>query len=147
MRLQRTIIVEKPLDKVFAYLSDFTTTTEWDPGTVKTVRTSGDGGFGTEYLNTTNFAGRQTQLTYVVEDLVPNRHIALRGENKTLVAHDTMTFRERSDDTGVATTEVTYTGDFTFKGIARLIAPFMKPAFTRLFNEAENGMAAALSRL
>ncbi|HEX7538114.1 MAG TPA: SRPBCC family protein [Dermatophilaceae bacterium] len=147
MRLQRTVIVEKPLEKVFAYLSDFTTTTEWDPGTVETVRASGDGGFGTEYLNTWTFAGRETWLTYVVEDLVPNRHIALRGENKTVIAHDSMVFREKNDDAGVTSTEVTYTADFTFKGIARLIAPFLKPAFTRLGNEAETGMAAALSRL
>jgi uncharacterized protein YndB with AHSA1/START domain len=147
VRLQRTVTVEKPLEKVFAYLSDFSTTTEWDPGTVKTVRTSGDGGFGTEYLNTSTFAGRETRLTYVVEDLVPNRHIALRGENTTVIAHDSMVFRENSDDAGVTSTEVTYTADFTFKGIARLIAPFLKPAFTRLGNEAETGMAAALSRL
>jgi len=83
----------------------------------------------------------------VVEDLVPNRHIALRGENKTVIANDTMTFRERRDDAGVANTEVTYTADFTFKGIARLIAPFMKPALTRLGNEAESGMSAALAKL
>ena len=142
MRLRRIVTVEKPLDKVFAYLSDFTTTTEWDPGTVTTVRTTGDGGFGTEYLNTSTFAGRETQLTYVVQDLVPNQRIALRGENATVIAHDTMTFRA----TGNAT-EVTYTADFTFKGIARLIAPLLKPAFTRLGDEAETGMAAALARL
>ena len=58
MRLHRSVTVEKPLDTVFGYLSDFTTTTQCDPGTVKTVRTSGDGGFGTEYLNTSAFAGR-----------------------------------------------------------------------------------------
>jgi len=142
MRLQRTVTVQKPLDTVFAYLSDFTTTTEWDPGTVKTVRTSGDGAFGTEYLNTSTFAGRETQLTYTVVDLVPNRQIALRGENKTVIAHDTMTFRETGSET-----EVTYTADFTFKGITKLIAPLMRPAFTRLGNEAEAGMAAALERL
>ncbi|HYO18944.1 MAG TPA: SRPBCC family protein [Dermatophilaceae bacterium] len=142
MRLQRIVTVEKPLEKVFAYLADFTTTTEWDPGTVRTVRTSGDGGFGTEYHNTTSFAGRQTELTYVVVDLVPNRHISLRGENKTVIANDTMTFRENG-----GTTEVTYTADFTFKGITRFIAPLSKPAFTRLFNEAETGMASALARL
>jgi len=157
MRLKRVVTTDKPLDQVFAYLSDFTTTTQWDPGTVETVRTSGDGGFGTEYLNTSTFAGRQTQLTYVVEDLVPNRHIALRGENKTVIAHDTMTFREIGTSTegtsprvtskNVTSTEVTYTADFTFKGIARLVAPFMKPAFERLGNEAEHGMAAALARL
>jgi len=142
MRLRKTVTVQKPLDKVFDYLSDFTTTTEWDPGTVRTVRTTGDGAVGTEYLNTSTFAGRQTQLTYVVKDLVPNQRIALRGENKTVVAHDTLTFRE----TG-SSTEVTYTADFAFKGLARFVAPLMKPAFTRLGNEAETGMAQALSRL
>jgi uncharacterized protein YndB with AHSA1/START domain len=147
MRLQRTVTVRKPLETVFAYLSDFTTTTEWDPGTVKTVRTSGDGAFGTEYLNTSSFGGRETQLTYVVVDLVPNRHIALRGENKTVIAHDTMTFQETGDGVGATYTEVTYTADFTFKGISRLVAPLMKPAFTRLGNEAEAGMAEALGRL
>ena len=38
MRLQKTVTVERPLDKAFAYLSDFATTTEGDPGTVRTVR-------------------------------------------------------------------------------------------------------------
>jgi len=147
VRLQRTVTVEKPLDKVFAYLSDFTTTTEWDPGTVRTVRTSGDGGFGTEYLNTSTFGGRQTQLSYVVVELVPNQRIALRGENTTVIAQDTMTFREVNGGRADTSTEVTYTADFTFKGITRLIAPLLTPAFTRLGNEAESGMAAALDRL
>lgn len=37
--------------------------------------------------------------------------------------------------------------DFTFKGITRFVAPLLKPAFTKLGNEAETGMAAALARL
>ena len=45
---------------VFAYLSDFTTTTEWDPGTVRTTRESGDGGIGTRYRNVSRFLGRET---------------------------------------------------------------------------------------
>ena len=53
-----------------------------------------------------------------------------------------MTFRQLDSDT-----EVTYTADFTFKGITRFVAPLMKPAFTRLGNEAEAGLAAALERL
>lgn len=51
---------------------------------------------------------------------------------------------------GIATataTEVTYTADFTFKGMTRIFAPFLKPAFERLGDEAETGMAAALARL
>ena len=142
MRLQKTVVADKPLDVVFDYLSDFTTTTEWDPGTVATVNRHGDGGVGTAYLNTSAFLGRQTQLTYIVREFVPGKRIRLQGENKTVTAVDTMTFR------GVeGGTEVTYTAEFTFKGPSRLLAPLLKPAFERLGNEAEAGMRKALNHL
>ena len=65
MKLQKTVIADKPLDTVFGYLSDFTTTTEWDPGTVVTVTQHGDGGAGTTYLNTSTFLGRKTWLALI----------------------------------------------------------------------------------
>ena len=142
MKLQKTVIVDKPRDAVFGYLSDFTTTTEWDPGTVVTVVQHGDGGVGTTYLNTSTFLGRETQLTYVVREFVPGERIRLRGENKTVTAVDTMTFR--SVDAG---TEVTYTAEFTFKGPARLLAPLLRPAFDRLGQQAQAGMRTALEQL
>jgi len=142
MRLQRTVVVDKPLNEVFAYLSDFTTTTEWDPGTVTTVQDRGDGGIGTTYLNTSAFLGRKTQLTYVVRELVPGERIRLQGENQTVIATDTMSFREVK--TG---TEVTYAAEFTFKGPARFVAPLLRPALERLGNQAEAGLREALSRL
>ena len=142
MKLQKTVIVGEPLDAVFGYLSDFTTTTEWDPGTVLTVTQHGDGGVGTTYLNTSTFLGRETRLTYVVREFVPGERIRLRGENNTVTAVDTMTFR--SVDAG---TEVTYTAEFTFKGLSRIAVPLLKPAFERLGNEAEAGMRKALNRL
>jgi uncharacterized protein YndB with AHSA1/START domain len=142
MRLRRTVTVRKPVHKVFAYLSDFTTTTQWNPGTVKTVRTTGNGSVRTEYQNCSKFAGRETELTYVVQELVPNFRIALRGENSTVIAYDTMTFREAGNET-----EVTYTVDLTFKGVTKLLALLMRPAFTRFCDEGAAGMAAALDRL
>jgi carbon monoxide dehydrogenase subunit G len=142
MKLQRTVVVDKPLDEVFAYLSDFTTTTEWDPGTVTTVLDRGDGGIGTTYLNTSAFLGRKTQLTYVVQEFVPGKRIRLRGENQTVIATDTMSFR--AAETG---TEVTYAAEFTFKGPARFLAPLLRPALERLGNQAEAGLREALSRL
>ena len=81
MKLQKTVIVDKPLDAVFNYLSDFTTTTQWDPGTVATVNHHGDGGVGTTYLNTSTFLGRKTQLTYLVREHIPGQaHPVPRGE-------------------------------------------------------------------
>jgi hypothetical protein len=46
MMLQETVVTDKPPARVFDYLSDFTSTTDWDPGTVTTVRQDGDGGVG-----------------------------------------------------------------------------------------------------
>ena len=142
MKVQKTVVVNKTLDAVFGYLSDFTTTTEWDPGTVITVNHHGDGGIGTTYLNTSKFLGRETQLTYVVDELVDQQLIQLRGENKTVIAVDTLTFRPVASGT-----EVTYAAEFTFKGLSRIAAPLLKPAFERLGNEAEAGMRKALNRL
>ncbi len=142
MRLQKTVVVDKPLDTVFGYLSDFTTTTEWDPGTVLTVNQHGDGGVGTTYLNTSTFLGRQTQLTYVVRAFVPAQRVQFRGENKTIIAVDTMSFR--SVDGG---TEVTYQAEFTVKGPSRLLAPLLRPAFERLGTRAQAGLRDALNRL
>jgi Polyketide cyclase / dehydrase and lipid transport len=142
MKLLRTVVTDKPVQAVFAYLSDFTTTTEWDPGTVSTVRQGGDGGVGTTYLNTSKFLGRTTELTYVVDELVDQQRIQLRGENKTVVSVDTLTFRPLA-----AGTEVAYGVEFTFKGASRFVGPLLKPALERLGNEAEAGMRDALSRL
>ena len=81
MKLERTIRTDQPIDKVFAYLADFTTTTEWDPGTVVTTRVSGNGGVGTVYANRSRFMGRENDLTYIVEELEPSHRIALRGSS------------------------------------------------------------------
>jgi uncharacterized protein YndB with AHSA1/START domain len=132
-----------PVDQVFDYLSDFTTTTEWDPGTVRTTRVDGDGGVGTVYRNVSRFAGRETELRYEVVEHEPGSVITLRGENATVETRDRMAFASLGD----AGTEVTYTADFAFKGAARLVAPLLKPALRRLGDEAEQGLSRALSRL
>lgn len=142
MRLERTVAVDIPVRRAFDYLADFTTTTEWDPATVSTVRCAGEGGVGTTYRNTSRFLGRETSLTYVLAELVTDERVRLRGENKTVVSVDTMTFRRAG-----AGTEVTYTAELAFKGPSRLLARLLTPTFTRLGNEAEAGLRSALTKL
>jgi hypothetical protein len=137
----RTVTVRRPLDEAFAYLSDFTNTEEWDAGTVRTTRVSGDGGVGTRYLNVSTFFGREVEVEYVVERVVPGELFALRGENSSTVAHDTMTFREVPGGT-----EVTYAATFDFKGPFKLLAPLTRPAFNKLFDDGAKGIREALDR-
>ena len=143
MRIERTVTTAAPVDQVFDYLSDFTTTTEWDPGTVRTTLVEGDGGVGTVYRTVSRFAGRETELRYEVVEHEPGSVVALRGENDTVETLDRMSFASLGD----AGTEVTYTADFTFKGAARFVAPLLGPALRRLGDEAERGMSQALHRL
>lgn len=142
MLVTRTVTVSASPKKAFDYLSDFTTTTEWDPGTVLTTRVSGHGGVGTVYENRSMLAGRESELTYVVTDIRPNESITLRGVNSSVVAVDTITFEPVGKGT-----RVTYTAHFTFKGAAKLAAPFLCPAFKKLGNEAEEGLREYLGRL
>ena len=143
MRIDRTVETSAPTSQVFDFLADFTNTEEWDPGTVRTDRISGDGGVGTAYANTSRFLGRNTDLTYVVEAYVPGVRIVLRGENKTVVAHDTMTFLP----TAAGGTSVRYVAEFDLKGMARMVAPLLTPAFTRLGDSASEQMRTTLDRL
>jgi uncharacterized protein YndB with AHSA1/START domain len=138
--IERVVTVRKPVEDVFGYLADFENTVEWDPGTVATVKVEGDG--GTKYKNTSSFAGRETELEYVVQQLEPGRIFQLRGENKTVTALDTMTFAETADGT-----QVTYRAEFEFKGVTRLIESLFRGQFRKLGDEAEAGLAAALDKL
>lgn len=146
MEITRTVETSTPIEKVFAYLSDFTNTEEWDPGTVTTTRAAGDGGEGTKYHNVSKFAGSKTELTYTVRTLVPHERFVLVGENKSVRATDTMTFT----DTGHGT-KVTYNAAFEFRGFFGKIAPVLSPvlglAFKKLGDEAEKGLQTNLDKL
>ncbi len=142
MKIERTVETTASPAAVFAYLSDFTNTEQWDPGTVRTTRASGDGGVGTTYHNVSKFAGRETELTYEVTEHQPDSRFALRGENKTVVARDTMEMVPNG--TG---TRVTYTADFEFTGLVKYAAPLLAPAFKKLGDEAEKGLRESLATL
>ena len=142
MRLQRSVTVNASPAKVFAFLSDFTTTEQWDPGTVRCQRTSGDGGVGTVYLNTSKFLGRETELTYTVLEVDPGRRVQLRGQNKTVTATDTIEVEPNGSGS-----DVTYTADFDFTGVAKYLAPLLSGPLKKLGDDAEKGLRESLSRL
>ncbi len=142
MKLQRTVETSASPAAVFAYLSDFTNTDEWDPGTVRTVKVSGDGGVGTKYHNTSKFMGRETELTYEVVTHQPDSLFALRGENSSVVAQDRMEIAPTGSGS-----QVTYTADFAFKGIGKIVAPLLAPALKKLGDDAEKGLREGLAKL
>jgi len=131
MHVERTFTVSRPIEDVFDYLSDFENTNEWDPGTIETRRTGGDGGLGTTYDNRSTFAGRETELTYETVGFDRPTFFSARGTNKTATATDSMTFTRDGDRT-----QIRYRADFQFRGAVRFVAPLVvKPKLDALADE------------
>jgi hypothetical protein len=143
MEFHRAVTTRTSAADAFAYLADFTTTTEWEPGTVTTTLESGDGGVGTTYRNVSRFLGRETELTYIVVERVSNSLIKLRGHNKTVTVEDTMTFTSLPS----GGTEVTYRAGFAFHGAARLLTPVLAVALRRLVDSAADALREVLDEL
>jgi hypothetical protein len=140
--VQRAVVVQPSVHRVYTYLSDFTNAVEWDAGTVRCSMLQGDGGAGTTYANTSKFMGLETELTYEVVELEPDRLIVLRGENRTVRSTDHILIQpvERG-------TEVLYTAEFEFKGMAKLLQVVLRAPLEKLADNAKVSLAAALSRL
>ena len=135
-----SIETPRPPAETFAYLSDFSTTQEWDPGVVD-AHQIGDApvGEGTEFRLVADFLGRKTALTYRVVAFEPGRAVTLRGENATVVSLDRITV-EPSD--GGA--RVTYDADLALKGPLRVADPLLGLAFGRVGDRALDGLRATL---
>jgi Polyketide cyclase / dehydrase and lipid transport len=130
--LLRTVITRWDAASAFDYLLDFEHAVEWDSGTVRCTRTAGDGGLGTTYLNVSKFLGRETELDYKVEKLVPGKQFVITGGNKTVVSKDTVTVTPRGDGA-----EVEYKAEMTFSGVAGVIAPLLSPFLKKLADDTE----------
>jgi carbon monoxide dehydrogenase subunit G len=141
--VSRTVHTSTPLEACWKYLSDFSNTTEWDPGTVSCRQTTpGPIGVGTEFENVSTFRDRTTTLQYQVTTFDPHRRLVLEGQNKTVTSVDDLTFAP--DGQG---TEVVYTAHFTFHGLAKLAEPVLGKPLNGLADEAAAGLQRALDGL
>lgn len=118
--VERTVTVARPVEAVWAYLTDFTTTEQWDPPTVSTVRTSGDGGVGTTYHNVSSMLGHEVEVDYEVVQYEPYRVFELTGTANGIDLRDTLTF-----ESGPETTTLTYRSEFSPNGAAKLATPLI----------------------
>ena len=141
MHVERRFTVSRPVEAVFDYLADFSNTNEWDPGTVETRRTSGDGGVGTTYANTSEFMGRTSELTYETTELERPHRLQFRGHNDKVKTADTMTLRQAGDET-----QVHYRADFDFGRLVNLVAPLVvRPKLEKLADETVAQLQRALT--
>jgi carbon monoxide dehydrogenase subunit G len=143
IRIERTVTVDRPVDEVAKYLSDFRTTSQWDPHTASCEREdTGPLGVGSRFVNKQKFGPVRSSYTYEVSEYEPGRGITLRSTSTIANLTDSMQFSGNEQRT-----TVTYVAQFEFKGIARSAEPVLKPLIDKIADDGARGMEAALRRL
>ena len=140
MVVTEVIEVPRSVEESFAYVADFTTVAEWDPGIHSSRRVSGDGGVGTVYEVQAEFRGKTMPFTYTVTAFEQNRRIVLDGVGEKATSLDTIVFEPAAD----GGTRITYSADFKLKGVLRVVEPFLGGTFRTLARKALDGLAAKL---
>lgn len=138
--LTRTVQSRCEAGRAFAYLLDFEKAAEWDSGTERCTRLSGDGSPGTVYRNVSKFAGREVELDYTVESVAQPQFVIV-GHNASTTSRDTILVTPRGDGC-----EVHYRADFTFTGPARLLGPVMPLLLGRLGDATARTLREPLDR-
>ena len=128
--------IQQPREDVFAYLSDFSTTREWDPGVVEAERVNGQAvGDGTEFRLVAEFLGRKNELTYRIVEYDPPHAVTFLGENAAVISRDRITFESTAGGT-----RVTYDADLALTGLLRFADPLLALAFNRVGDRALAGL-------
>src|SRR5579885_949274 len=80
-RYRTTIRSHRRAEETFEYLSNFATTSEWDPGVVEAERLSnGPVELGSTFRVVASFLGRRVSLLYRIVEFEPGRRVVLRAD-------------------------------------------------------------------
>lgn len=138
--LHEQIDVARPAHEAFAYVSDFTTTAEWDSTALRARQlTSGPVAVGTRFEVVCALPLGSVTLIYRVEALQPDELIVLRGTCSFFEVEDTITFTPSARGT-----LIDYQAAFTFTpAIARFEGMF-QAGLERMGRASVEGLAQAL---
>lgn len=138
--LHETIEVDRPLAEVFSYISDFTTTREWD-ATAFAARKLTPGAIveGTEFEVECALPVGSITLIYEVEELVPEKYLRLRGHCRFFEVIDSIAFSATKKGT-----QVDYQAKFEFNALVEPVAALSASGMEKMGRDALAGMKRAL---
>ncbi|MDG2045897.1 MAG: SDR family NAD(P)-dependent oxidoreductase [Halioglobus sp.] len=132
--------VKRSPEEVYDYVSDFTTTVEWDATAIAARKlTPGAVAVGTEFEVECALPVSSITLRYTVTELQPNKLIILSGSCKFFDIEDTISFSELPGGT-----RIDYRAEFFFKPLMSTISGFSKAGLESMGRESVAGLAEAL---
>lgn len=138
--LQETVEVARSVEDCFAYISDFTTTAEWD-ATVLSARklTPGAIDVGTRFEVVCALPIGSVTLIYTIQRLHANALIELSGSSALFDVRDTITLTATPRGT-----RILYRAEFRFSPLAAPVAAFSGGGLEKMGRESVAGLARAL---
>ena len=121
--LRNQLEINRPLAEVYDYIVNLENVPKWQPAVVETTRiTEGPLHIGSQFREVAKFMGRQVNTICQITELEPMRRIAWRGTSSGPASYSA-TYDLEADG---ASTRVTIVGTFEFKGLWRLLEPFIR---------------------
>jgi len=101
--VEKSIHINKPVEEVFAYTSDFANTTKWQGG-VESVELDGNANeVGGKYTEVRKFLGREMKTTLEITAYTPNAKWAAKALNGPVPYEVTTTFEAENGGTKIYT--------------------------------------------
>ena len=132
VKVERNITVTATIKEAFDFVADFRNLPKWNPNDESVeLLTEGPLRLGSEFRIATSINDRKMILNYIIAEWGPPLRATYVTESKLFNATDYINFSANQFGT-----ELTYSADFEFKGILKLIGPiYFKPILNNLFSE------------
>jgi uncharacterized membrane protein len=122
IKVRVTSVVNRPLEVVFAYLSDFTNLPEYEPWVEKVEPTSaGPIGVGSTWIHVRRQGRRRLEAPIELVEWEPNRRLAIRSGAGAFSVFATQDFEKAGD-----ATRVRETLEMQVSGLLRVMEPLMR---------------------
>lgn len=132
-----------PAERVFDYLSRFSSAEQWDPGIVRgEMLTPEPVSAGSKFRLVSKLLGREVVLTYELTRLDRPSQFVVFADGGSFVSEDTITVEPAAD--GGCT--VTYDATLRFSGMGKLLTPMWAIVFRRIGSKAAAGLRDWLNR-
>ncbi len=141
IRLKESVLVERPLDYVFRYTSDFSHIQEWDPGVVSSALCRPDKtAAGTAYDLVLRFGPFRPKMTYEILEYRPFSKVVLQGRADSFSATDTIVFTRTASGT-----QIDYQADIRFHGVGNHMERILSPVMKQIGKKAMAGLEKKLA--
>lgn len=125
-----SVTVDRNINEVFDFISDFSNCKEWDPGVVDSFK------FDDKYYLNTVFKNTHNTMIYKIDFIDKPNKVVLSGNGSIIKAVDTIEFVKIEENK----TQINYKANISLKGWRKPFIIFLSNALDQLGKKAMNGI-------